>query len=151
MIKFGKSLKDQDKRLPELVEVLSKRIDILAIYLFGSRATGTSDDLSDIDIALLLKSAHAPLDIELELIDTITTTLGTDEVSLVVLNNAPLTIRYGVIKDPKVLYSADDNARLSFEESVRKQYLDFSYYLNQYDAEFISQLKTGKFHGSSPD
>ncbi len=141
MIKFGQNLKEVEKRLPLLVEVFSKRKDILAMYLFGSRATNTADNLSDIDIALLLEGRGAPLERELDLIGEITSILGTDEVSLVILNSAPLVIRYGVIKESKVLYSTDENSRFIFEENVIKKYFDFKYYLDRYDNEFISILK----------
>ena len=144
MIKFGKKINAVEKRLPSLVEAISKREDIMAIYLFGSRAANTADDLSDIDIALLLTVNEISMEKELDLIGEITSILVTDEVSLVILNKAPLVIKYGVLKESKVLYSADDRARLAFEENVRKQYFDFKYHLDIYDKEFISLMKHGK-------
>ena len=144
MIKFGKRLKNIEKRLPLLVEVLRKRKDILVIYLFGSRATNSADDLSDIDIALLLIGDSASLETELNILGEINSILKTDEVSLVILNNAPLVIRYGVMKESKILYCQDHNLRLTFEESVIKKYLDFKYFLNIYDKEFISIMRSGK-------
>ena len=143
MIKFGKKISDVDKELPALVELMSKKEDVLVMYLFGSRALNTADDLSDIDIALLLKSNDTQVEKEMDLLGEITSMIKTDEVSLVVLNKAPLVIRYGVIKEAKVLYCADDNARLDFEESVSKQYFDFKYFLNIYDHEFISIMQKG--------
>ena len=113
------------------------------MYLFGSRATNTADDLSDIDIALLLKD-KIPLSAELDLLGDITSILNTDEVSLVILNNAPLAIGYGVLKESKVLLCADNNSRLAYEEYITKQYFDFKFYLDRYDKEFISLVKYGR-------
>jgi predicted nucleotidyltransferase len=144
MIKFGKPLNDIKIKLPLMVSELSKRSDIVAIYLFGSQAKDTADALSDVDVALLLKTDHVPLEHELDLIDTISSILKTDEISLVILNNAPLTIRYGVIHDAKVLYCAEEGTRRCFEEGVMKKYLDFKYYLDRYDHEFVSLMKYGK-------
>jgi len=143
MIKFGQKISDFDTELPALVKLISKKEDVLVMYLFGSRALNTADDLSDIDIALLLKSNGTHLKKEMDLLGEITSIVKTDEVSLVILNKAPLVIRYGVIKEAKILYCADNNARLAFEESVIKKYFDFKYFLNIYDHEFISIMKNG--------
>ncbi len=143
MIKFGKKLKNVEKKIPLLVDEFSKRNDMVALYLFGSRATNTADDLSDIDIAILLKD-KVHLSAELDLLGDINSLLNTDEIGLVILNNAPLVISYGVLKESKVLCSTDDNARLVFEEYIMKRYFDFMYYLDKYDKEFISFMKYGK-------
>jgi predicted nucleotidyltransferase len=144
MIKYGKKLTGTEDRLPQLAEKLSERNDILAIYLFGSRALKIADDMSDIDIAILLRDDKLSFDEELHLLNEINSILGTDEVSLVILNKAPLVIRNGVIKESKVLYCVDDNARFMFEENVIKQYMDFKYYLDAYDKEFMASMKYGK-------
>jgi len=138
MIKFGKKINDIEDKLPLLVEMLSIRKYVRTVYLFGSRATNTADDLSDIDIALLVEGGRLPFNVELDLLGEITSTLRTDEVGLVVLNNAPLAIAYGVIKEAKVLYSSNESERLDFEELITRRYFDFRYYLDIYDREFIS-------------
>ena len=142
MIKYGKKITEIEKRLPMLIDSFSKREDILVMYLFGSRAINKADDLSDIDIAILLKSNELSFEKELYLSGEITSILGTEEVSVVLLNKAPLVISYGVLKESKVLFSANDNLRLDFEEKIIKQYLDFRYHLNIYDNEFISMIKS---------
>ncbi len=142
MIKYGKKITEIEKRLPMLIDSFSKREDILVMYLFGSRAINKADDLSDIDIAILLKSNELSFEKELYLSGEITSLLGTEEVSVVLLNKAPLVISYGVLKESKVLFCANDNLRLDFEEKIIKQYLDFRYHLNIYDNEFISMIKS---------
>ncbi|MDH4232386.1 MAG: nucleotidyltransferase domain-containing protein [Nitrospirota bacterium] len=77
-----------------------------AVYLFGSRETGKADELSDIDIALFVEGKRVPFDAELDLLGEITSTLQTDDVSLVVLNNAPLTIADGIIRKAKCFSAA---------------------------------------------
>jgi len=144
MIKYGKKLTEAEDRLPLLAGKLSERNDVSAIYLFGSRALQLADEMSDIDIAILFKDDKLTFDEELQLLNEINSILRTDEVSLVILNKAPLVIRNGVIKGAKVLYSADDNARLMFEEKTMKQYMDFKYYLDDYDKEFMASMNYGK-------
>ncbi|MEJ2683150.1 MAG: nucleotidyltransferase domain-containing protein [Candidatus Sulfobium sp.] len=138
MIKFGKKISGADALFRSLVERLSLRSMMKVIYLFGSRAADRADELSDIDIALLVEGGRMPLDVELDLLGEITSILQTDEVSLVVLNNAPLTVAYGVIKEARVLYSSNERERLDFEELITRKYFDFKHYLDIYDREFIS-------------
>lgn len=140
MIKFGKKIDGIEDRLPALGELLSRRQDIQTVYLFGSRGSGTADDLSDVDISILMNCSRLTFDAESSLMDEITSALGTDEISLVILNNAPLTIAYGAIKGARVLYSRDEGARLDFEGITARKYFDFRYYLDSYDREFIRQV-----------
>jgi len=63
------------------------------------------------------------------------------------VNNAPLTGQYGVIIDSKILYSRDEDARLSFEEMVIDEYMDFKPFLDEYDKEFLKQIKEGTAFG----
>lgn len=146
MIKFGKKLREIHKRLPLLANVLSRQKDIIAVYLFGSLAANAADELSDVDIALLVRGGPVSLEDELDLLGKITAVLGTDDVSLVILNNAPVAVGYSALKDAQVLYSSDDSDRYDFEEHVRKLYFDFKYYLDIYDREFISIVTQGKPH-----
>lgn len=138
MIKFGKKISDIEDKYPLLVATLSHLSSVRTVYLFGSRARNAADELSDVDIALLMEGGRLPFDVELNMMGEITSVLQTDEVSLVILNNAPLAIAYGVIRDAKVLYSRNENKRLDFEEQITKKYFDFEYYLDIYDREFIS-------------
>jgi hypothetical protein len=67
--------------------------------------------------------------------------LHTDQVDLVVLNLAPLRIRYEVITKGKVLYSADDGARADFESYSLRRYWDFQKHLAEYDRCFLTRIK----------
>lgn len=145
MIKSGRKILHVEEKLPDLIEAFSKKKDLLVIYLFGSRALNASDDLSDIDIGLLFMNGQIQIKDELDLIGEATSLLCTDEVSLVILNNVPLVIQYGVIHDAKVLYCSDDKARHDFEQIVTEKYFDFSYYLNSYDQEFINMMQGKPF------
>lgn len=138
MIKFGKKITGIEPSLPALIAKLSQRSFVRSVYLFGSHAVNSADELSDIDIALHADGGRLPFDTELELLAEITSALGTDEVSLVILNNAPLAIAYGVINKARVLYSRDEHERIDYEALIMRKYFDFKYYLDTYDREFIS-------------
>lgn len=146
MLKLSKKPIEPEKYIDNLIEFCNGREDIIALYLFGSRAKDVAGPLSDIDIAILLKEGlgkEAYKEKEPFYWGKTNETLHTDEVSFVLLNIAPLTIRYGVITDSKVLYSKDESSRLSFEERVIDEYMDFKLILDEYDREFLKQIKEG--------
>ena len=106
--------------------------------------------MSDIDIAVLLKEGlggEVYRERESYCWGKTNDILHTDEVSFVLLNKAPLTIQHGVITDAKLLYSKDEDARLSFEERVVDEYMDFRPVLEEYDREFLRQIKEGTAFG----
>jgi hypothetical protein len=150
MLKFTPKPIHPEKYLPALIEFCTKQDDIIALYLFGSRASGTQGALSDIDIAVLLPQGSRQdfyNERELFYLGEVNEILHTDEVSFIVLNKAPLTVQYGVITDAKVLYSKDEEARLLFEEAVIDGYMDFKPVLDEYDREFVRQIKEGTAFG----
>ena len=72
--------------LPQASSYLKARKDILFAYLFGSLTSGMLKPLSDIDIAVYLKK-------RLEIIGDLADILKTDEIDLVILNTAPLSLQ----------------------------------------------------------
>lgn len=150
MLKFSQKSIEPEKYLPEFIEFCKMQEDIIALYLFGSRASSTEGPLSDIDIAVLLQQGLGKdtyNEKELFYLGKANELLHTDEVSFVVLNKAPLTIRHGIITDSRVLYSRDENARMAFEEMVIDEYMDFKPVLEEYDKEFLKQVKEGTAFG----
>ncbi|MCX5846423.1 MAG: nucleotidyltransferase domain-containing protein [Deltaproteobacteria bacterium] len=150
MLKFSQKPIEPEKYLPAFIEFCKRQDDIIGLYIFGSRASGTHGPLSDIDIAVLLPQGLGR-DVynkkELFYLGKANELLHTDDVSFVVLNKAPLTIQYGVITDSKVLYAKDEEARLSYEETVIDRYMDFKPVLDEYDREFVRQIKEGTAFG----
>lgn len=150
MLKFSQKPIEPEKYLKDLIKFCEIQDDIIALYLFGSRASGMAGPLSDIDIAILLKEGlgkEVYSKKELFYLGKTNEILHTDEVSFVLLNNAPLTGQYGVIIDSKVLYSRNEDERLSFEERVIDEYMDFKPFLDEYDREFLKQIKEGTAFG----
>lgn len=146
MLKFSQKQIAPEKYLPALVEFCKTQDEVIALYLFGSRATGSAGPLSDIDIAILLNEGLGKDTYWGKMTfywDKANDILHTDEVSFILLNTAPLTIQYGVITESKVMYSRDEDTRLSFEEKVIDNYMDFRPVLDEYDKEFLKQIEEG--------
>lgn len=146
MLKFSQNSIEPEKYLPGLIEFFKTQDNVISVYLFGSRASDSAGPLSDIDIAVLLREGLEKgiySEKEIDYFSKANDILHTDEVSLVLLNKAPLTIKYGVITDAKILFSRDEEARLSFEERVIDEYMDFRPVLEEYDREFLMQIREG--------
>jgi len=130
--------------MSQLAEYLTGRSEVLAVYLYGSHTEGRASALSDIDIGVLIKDGLAEehlWQLEDAIAADLRHVLHTDKVDLVVLNLAPLRIRYEVITRGEVLYSADDGARADFESYSLRRYWDFEKYLEEYDRCFLSRIK----------
>lgn len=128
----------------QLRERLEGRSEVIAVYLYGSHAEGHANALSDMDIGVLVRDGLAKERLW-ETEDALAADLGralcTDNVDLIVLNLAPLRIRYEVITRGEVLYSADDGARADFESYSLRRYWDFKKYLEEYDRCFLTRIK----------
>jgi predicted nucleotidyltransferase len=130
-------------RLAGLGEHLRTDPQVVALYLFGSFAHGTEGPLSDVDLALLLDPAvpRAPFArLTLDYLTAINRLLGTDEVSFILLNDAPLTFRYEVVRTGKILIDNHPELRLAFEVRTEDLYMDFKPAIDRYDEELLRQL-----------
>lgn len=115
--------------IEKLKDILKDYPYIASAYLFGSRASGKSGSMSDVDIAILLKS-NAPTGRELlheedYLSYRIAKALGVKEVDLIDLNNQGLTFVHNVLRTGKLIYDADPHFRIRFITRIISEYCDF--------------------------
>jgi len=143
MIKFKKVDFDVAlKNIETLGDVFKKYDDkIIVAYLFGSVNDGNMNALSDIDIAILFKEMPKEdiINLEFEVLEDISKHLKTEEIDLVNLNFAPLSVRYGVIKNKKILYYSDKQKVVDFEFEVIKSFLDFKPIRDMINLEFVKR------------
>ncbi len=100
-----------------------------AAYLAGSLSTRTSfGHLSDVDIAILLMEqikSDQFLDYQLYFFSELAKRLESDNIDVVILNQASLLLKLHVIKYGQILFSRDEKLRVSFETKAIMDYLDF--------------------------
>jgi predicted nucleotidyltransferase len=126
MIKYSLLPSNINQLLPEAINYLQKSEDIEFAYLFGSFGKGRPFPLSDVDIAIYLKNVKNLSDKRLEILGTLIDLLQTDEIDLVILNNAPLILRMKILESRKVIVDHNPFLRHRYESITMREYFDFS-------------------------
>jgi uncharacterized protein YutE (UPF0331/DUF86 family)/predicted nucleotidyltransferase len=100
-----------------------------AAYLTGVLKGRTSfGELTDIDIAILLMDqikSDQFLDYQLYFLSELAKRLETENIDVMILNQASLLLKLQVIKYGQILYSRDEKRRIMFETKAVMDYLDF--------------------------
>ncbi len=135
-----KNILSEHKRLADF---LSKQEHIKLAYLFGSVASGKAGKLSDMDIAVLIDdilNKKDKFEFQLKLISDITDLLKIERVDLVVMNDAPLSLKYEIIKANYPLFIRDRIEKIDFEQKVLSRYLDRRYYEKMAASAFLKKV-----------
>jgi predicted nucleotidyltransferase len=133
---FQVSASNKKMIMERLGDYLEKRPNLLFAYVYGSFLVAVK--FKDIDIGVYLNEIpSSPLDVELELESELGHLVENYFVDVRVLNRAPLSFRYNVIKYGKPIVVLDDEARTEFEESTLSHYFDFSPFRKMYLKETL--------------
>ncbi|MCL4440171.1 MAG: nucleotidyltransferase domain-containing protein [Firmicutes bacterium] len=152
MYQYKKVDHDVLSNIPGFVEKLSSDSDIASLYLFGSYAEGKQNINSDIDLAVLLVMefpADRYFDKKLDLLALAVSALKTDEVDLVILNQAPAALIYQVFCKGKLLWvnKEQKNWRASFQARAYDRYFDFKPVEKILHDGLIRRIREGRFGG----
>jgi predicted nucleotidyltransferase len=142
---FVPEIDDDAKR--RLSEALDKE-GVVAAMLIGSQARGEAGPLSDIDIAVW----HEPdldrdqsWDLQLSLIGAACDALKTNEVDLVMLNQAPPLFQHRAIRDAMSLLERDRDQRVRFETRALLDYFDTASLRLALKENVKREIKEGSF------
>lgn len=122
------------------------RLGVQALYLFGSRACGTEHAASDYDYAVLMaKSGHSKGDRLYQklykiLCDISPRSAVNDVIDIIFLRDTNLELACHVVMQGRVLFSAKDLDRLTFEEHILKLYADFRPVLDFFDSAILERI-----------
>jgi predicted nucleotidyltransferase len=139
---------DVSSRLEELQSVLQEVPGLAAVYLHGSYGTRYQTPLSDVDLAFVFAKDHIPdPDAHLSLIGVVTGTLGEEDVSVTLLDKAPLALRHAVLSKGRPLFVYDELILADFVEETLDRYLDFQVdyerFLREYDRALVEEYGDG--------
>ncbi|GFO97728.1 nucleotidyltransferase [groundwater metagenome] len=135
-----KALREQDNKL---IDYFSKQENVRLAYLYGSAAKGKEGKLSDVDIGVLLDdslSKKERFESQLKFIGDITEILKTNRIDLVVMNDAPNSLNYEIIKTNRPLLIRNKTDKIDFEYRVLLRYLDRKYYEKRAASEFLKKV-----------
>jgi len=141
MIRDGIKLQDDVvERLPDLIQALKQHSAVVALYSFGGAAKNELKPLSDLDYAILLSgqlSKRQRFEKHLELIGIFNNVFRTDEIDLIILNDASLRFCFTILKTGKLLYFRNKGDLIDLRDQVLKYYLDFKYFRDSFDKVFL--------------
>jgi len=126
MIKYTRLPENIETLIPKAIAYLQSKPDILFSYLFGSLSKEKPLPLSDIDIAVYLRNDANLLGSKIEILGKLIDLLQTDEIDLVVLNTAPLSLAIKVLENKKVIVDNAPFVRHKYESLAMREYFDFS-------------------------
>lgn len=130
---------------------LSRVLDrdhVVAGMIFGSQASGKVNPLSDVDIAVWLdpdlpREKLSALRAELSL--AAVEAIGTEEVDVVILNEAPPLLRHRALRDGTRLFDRDPRARVRLETTALLDYFDTAPLREMQAAGRRRRIQEGRF------
>ena len=124
MIRFRQIPENIHERILLLRDVFGHEPNIVFAYLFGGLLKKKRNPLSDVDLAVYVKNAKK-LDY-LSMFGKIADILNTDEIDLVILNQAPLSLSGRILRDRRVLIDKRPHVRHKFESLILRESFDFA-------------------------
>jgi predicted nucleotidyltransferase len=148
MIREGRKLPlNVADRMPAMIDRVSRDSDVVAVLAFGSIAAGELKPLSDLDFGVLVSKQidkEKRFNKHLDLIGLFTEIFGTEEIDVVLLNDAPMRFSHKIIATGKLLYCADRFELTDFIEATVKRHLDFKFFRDEFDTSFLTGIG---YHG----
>jgi predicted nucleotidyltransferase len=151
MVRLSKNPKmiNIDAYLKDICSYFNNRPDVGAAYLFGSYGTQYQTPLSDVDIAVLfIPETALELETELEISADLTCIAREDDINLVILNKAPITLQFEILSTGRLLCKKEFYLE-DFHEYVCKRYADFKIDLDRFNKEYDAVLRKVYLNGKS--
>ncbi|MDE3259997.1 MAG: nucleotidyltransferase domain-containing protein [Gemmatimonadota bacterium] len=122
-----------------IASLLEPRPEVLEAYLFGSHTQGRAQPHSDIDVAVYIDESLAEegaFGYRAQLITEIMSGLRSNDIDLLILNQAPPVLYYHVLRDGTRVLSRDLAATTTREGYAVSRYCDFAAHRAKMDEAF---------------
>lgn len=120
-----KTAKVKPVNLKQIISILmDKFVDLQAVYVYGSYATGHFSEESDLDLAIKVEGKLDNLS-RWKVQQELAVLIGRDT-DLLDLGRTSIVMQFEVISKGRQLYCADRDAVSCYEMLVYSQYLDFN-------------------------
>ncbi|HRR96805.1 MAG TPA: nucleotidyltransferase domain-containing protein [Candidatus Ratteibacteria bacterium] len=119
-----------------LKEYFQKHPEIEVAYVFGSVAQEKDNVLSDIDIGIIIDKGQINeqsyrYGYKAEILTDLIKLLKTNNIDLVILNDANTLLKHRVLYFGKVIYSKNEKNRIQFQVNTINKYADFRQFIKQ--------------------
>jgi len=121
---------------------------VLSVYLFGSQLGEKTDKFSDLDLGVVFfdseKDKIKDVNFYIKFKDELVKIIDFPRIDLLFLQKAGLKIPFEVVTKGEVIYSADQDKRLDYEDIVICRGLDFKKELDLYYEELEAEISKGR-------
>ncbi len=124
-----------ERDLEKFRKFLDSQKYVLVSYLFGSFSKGKTGPLSDIDIGIFADESLTKKELikrKMIIMDEAVSIFGKDRVDVVLMNSAPLSLNFNIIRDGRSITHRDINKKVTVEADIMSRYLDRKFYDNIY-------------------
>lgn len=118
-----------------------KNYPVEFVYLFGSYNKDNTSRLSDIDIAAYFQNqiiVSSQYQIRSKLMVSLEPVFKTENIDIIILNNAYPLIKHRIIKEGNLIYSVNEKARINFEVNSIMCYLDYKPYIEMHTKDILN-------------
>jgi len=130
----------------DIKKIFAEEKNILLTYIFGSQLTGKIGPQSDYDFAVFL-SQKTSFPFKYKLKNKLLSILDSKQVDLVILNDAPIELKYKIIATGKVIFQKSSAAKVEFEADTLSQYFDYLPVLRAQKKEILKFKPKGEKYG----
>jgi len=130
----------------DIKKIFAEEKNILLTYLFGSQLRGKTGPLSDYDFAVFL-SQKTSFPFKYKLKNKLLSILDSKQVDLVILNDAPIELKYKIIATGKVIFQKNSIVRTEFEADTLSQYFDYLPVLRAQKKDILKVKSKGEKYG----
>ena len=141
MIKFERLPTDILSKIPDVKRILLQDHNVIFAYLFGGLSEGKVKPLSDIDISVYVRDTGNLAEYKISLFDRLTDSLSTNELDLIILNIAPVSIAGRILENKLILVDKDPPIRHAYESLTLRKFFDLRV---KEDAFFSTRYGVGR-------
>lgn len=137
-----------EEKLRKIRKYFSQKPSVAAVYLYGSQAKGEAKIDSDIDLGVILRGKKELAAFEVPQI-TFSQELSQildKEVEVQDLEISRIDFQHRVLSEGSLIYSADEEKRIEFEEKILRDYFDLKPFFDEYYRCLSEIVRRGELH-----
>lgn len=122
---------------------------ITLAYLFGSQVKGQTKESSDVDIAVLFNDnldQSRKFDLRLDLMHGITKITKNKNVDVVPIDQAPLLLKFNILKGKIALVDRNPLNRIMMEHGIMSRFFDRRFYLDRHTRLSLNRIAAQGFN-----